>query len=104
MTLFTGEGLLRAWASARQHGNVPGFATAVRRSYGSWLLTQEESRHLPPLEDGTIGWLLNVEGLHRRVITQCLPEKSKYAVGSDLKATAQFGLYLLYSLDNGSIS
>ncbi len=66
MTLFTGEGLLRAWAGARHHGDVPGFAAAVRRSYLCWLETQGESRHLPPLEDGTVGWLLGVEGLHRR--------------------------------------
>ena len=66
MALFTGEGLLRAWASARHHGDVPDFAAATRRSYLCWLETQGESSHEPPLEGGATGWLLGVEGLHQR--------------------------------------
>ena len=66
MTLFTGEGLLRAWSSARHHGDVQDFAAATRRSYLCWLETQGESPHEPPLEGGATGWLLGVEGLHRR--------------------------------------
>ena len=66
MTLFTGEGLLRAWASARHHGDVPDFAAATRRSYLCWLETQGESPHEPQLEGVATGWLLGVEGLHRR--------------------------------------
>jgi ADP-ribosylglycohydrolase len=62
MTLFTAEGLLRAWAGARHHGGPPDFAGTVRDSYRCWLATQEEGTALPD----KIGWLLGVEGLHRR--------------------------------------
>ena len=66
MTLFTAEGLLRAWAGARHHGGVPDFAAATGDSYLSWLATQGESRCGEPLEGGATGWLLGVAGLHRR--------------------------------------
>jgi ADP-ribosylglycohydrolase len=62
MTLFTAEGLLRAWAGARHHGGPPDFAGTVRDSYRCWLATQEEGTALPD----KVGWLLGVEGLHRR--------------------------------------
>ncbi|MFZ4859675.1 MAG: ADP-ribosylglycohydrolase family protein [Desulfuromonadaceae bacterium] len=65
MTLFTAEGLLRAWTSARHTGGVPDFATTVRSSYLSWLKTQGETSSLHP-EVFRPGWLLSVEGLHRR--------------------------------------
>ncbi len=66
MTLFTGEGLLRAWAGAQQHGDMPNFAAATRRSYLCWLETQGESPGELLLDGGATGWLLGVEGLHRR--------------------------------------
>ena len=66
MTLFTGEGLLQAWAGARHHGSVPEFAASVRRSYLCWLSTQEESAGDSSRDGGATGWLLGVEGLHRR--------------------------------------
>ena len=62
MTLFTAEGLLRAWAGARHHGGPPDFAGTVRDSYRCWLATQEKGTALPD----KVGWLLGVEGLHRR--------------------------------------
>ncbi len=66
MTLFTGEGLLRAWAGSRHHNNEPNFAAATRRSYLCWLETQGESPSKLLLAGGATGWLLGVEGLHRR--------------------------------------
>ncbi|MBC8017872.1 MAG: ADP-ribosylglycohydrolase family protein [Verrucomicrobia bacterium] len=66
MTLFTGEGLLRAWATARNGGGVPDFAAAVKRSYLSWLTTQGEYAVTASSQKSCDGWLLTVEGLHRR--------------------------------------
>lgn len=66
MTLFTAEGLLRAWTSARHVGGAPDFAVAVKRSYLSWLMTQEKNTKLSKSDVCTEGWLLAVEGLHRR--------------------------------------
>ena len=65
MTLFTAEGLLRAWTSARHTGGVPDFAATVRGSYLCWLKTQGETTSSHP-EVFRPGWLLSVEGLHRR--------------------------------------
>ena len=65
MTLFTAEGLLRAWTSARHTGGLPDFAATVRSSYLSWLKTQGETSSLHP-KVFRPGWLLSVEGLHRR--------------------------------------
>ena len=64
MTLFTAEGLLRAWASARHTGGVPDFAATVRNSYLCWLKTQGETSSLQ--SEIRPGWLLSIEGLHRR--------------------------------------
>lgn len=65
MTLFTAEGLLRVWAGSRHFGAPPDFS-AVRHSYLCWLITQGETgNQRPPAEAGP-GWLLSVEGLHRR--------------------------------------
>lgn len=66
MTLFTAEGLLQAWTSARHYGGVPDFAAAVKRSYHSWLKTQGETAKVTDPEVKSDGWLLTVEGLHRR--------------------------------------
>ena len=66
MTLFTAEGLLRAWTSARHGGDAPEFATSVNRSYLSWLKTQNESADFSKTKACSDGWLLSVEGLHRR--------------------------------------
>lgn len=66
MTLFTAEGLLSAWASARHNGGIPDFAPAVRRSYLCWLKTQGESATSSNPGIFTEGWLLSIKGLHRR--------------------------------------
>ncbi len=64
MTLFTAEGLLRAWASARHTGGVPDFAATVRNSYLCWLKTQGETSSSQT--EIRPGWLLSIECLHRR--------------------------------------
>lgn len=66
MTLFTAEGLLRAWTTARHNGGVPNFATAVRRSYLCWLATQGETANTSNPGIFADCWLLSIEGLHRR--------------------------------------
>ncbi len=66
MTLFTGEGLLRAWSGTKHLGNEPNFATAIRHSYLCWLETQGDSQREAALNSCETGWLLGVEGLHQR--------------------------------------
>src|ERR1039457_2054679 len=66
MTLFTAEGLLRAWTTSRHGGGVPDFAAAVKCSYICWLKTQDETVNFSNKVAGSDGWLLSVEGLHRR--------------------------------------
>ena len=66
MTLFTAEGLLRAWTTARHGGGVPDFAAAVKSSYHCWLETQGETASATLPETCRVGWLLAVDGLHRR--------------------------------------
>lgn len=66
MTLFTAEGLLRAWAGARHLGATPDFTAAVRRSYHCGLATQGEENPQEPLDGTATGWLLGIEQLHHR--------------------------------------
>ena len=66
MTLFTAEGLLRAWTSARHYGGAPDFAAAVKHSYHNWLKTQGETAKVSIPETARDGWLLAIEGLHRQ--------------------------------------
>ncbi len=65
MTLFTAEGLLRAWTSSRHFGSTPDFTANVRHSYFSWLKTQGETDNSSDSKCRE-GWLIDVEGLHRR--------------------------------------
>ncbi|HIJ81428.1 MAG TPA: ADP-ribosylglycohydrolase family protein [Desulfuromonadales bacterium] len=67
MTLFTAEGLLQAWSSSRHYGSPPDFAAAVKHSYYNWLKTQGEEDTGDSIPDSyRDGWLITVEGLHRR--------------------------------------
>lgn len=66
MTLFTAEGLLRAWTSARHYGGAPDFSSAVRISYDCWLQTQDHRPSSHQTDHCHNGWLLAIEGLHRR--------------------------------------
>lgn len=58
MTLFTAEGMLRAWVRACMRGIGPAFVPVTERAYLRWLQTQDErpparpDRHEPP------GWLI----------------------------------------------
>ncbi|EHP42635.1 hypothetical protein OR16_13319 [Cupriavidus basilensis OR16] len=66
MTLFTAEGLLRAWVggAGRGDGSVPG---VVSRAYLRWLLTQgiQPAFHRDVLSDKP-GWLYQQAALHSR--------------------------------------
>lgn len=66
MTLFTAEGLLRAWTTARHSGGAPDFVAGLKRSYMRWLRTQDEITGKDAFETDLDGWLLAIEGLHRR--------------------------------------
>lgn len=66
MTLFTAEGLLRSWTTARHSGGVPNFAAAVKHSYYCWLKTQGETADTSSQNGSRDGWLVSIEGLHRR--------------------------------------
>jgi len=61
MSLFTAEGLIQA--HVRGGADVPGvMALAFQR----WFCTQGEPCHPSAIEDGSRGWLVDIEGLHRR--------------------------------------
>lgn len=61
MTLFTAEGILQAWASARHFGPPPDFQRCLHQAYRRWLHTQGEGGG-----ETTGGWLLTIPGLHAR--------------------------------------
>jgi ADP-ribosylglycohydrolase len=63
MTLFTAEGLLRAFVRASLRGVGPVFESVTAHAYLRWLRTQGE-RHR--LEFGEAGWLLGKRELHSR--------------------------------------
>ncbi|MCZ0914824.1 ADP-ribosylglycohydrolase family protein [Gordonia amicalis] len=74
MTLFTAEGLLRAWVRDCD-GGIPCFAATTARAYLRWFITQgEHPRHgvLPMTERAT--WLMSHRELHdqRAPGTTCL--------------------------------
>jgi len=54
MTLFTTEGLLRAWTTACRGCGAPDFAAALKSSYLRWLRTQDWT---PPKPTRTAGCL-----------------------------------------------
>lgn len=65
MTLFTAEGVLRAWVRAEERGicGVPG---VIHHAYLRWLLTQGmRPEHLDE-RIGTDGWLFATKALHSR--------------------------------------
>jgi len=62
MTLFTAEGLIRAWTRASEKG-ICGVNGVLHHAYLRWLLTQGE--HLP-FEVRTDGWLFGCRALHDR--------------------------------------
>ncbi|WP_158879659.1 ADP-ribosylglycohydrolase family protein [Amycolatopsis anabasis] len=69
MTLFTAEALIRAHARARRTGSAD-VRYALQQGYQRWLHTQgvpwEKARGPERNEDAPGGWLVTVDGLHRR--------------------------------------
>jgi len=66
MTLFTAEGLLRAWCRKKQ-GTVPAeYPEMVHRSYLRWLSTQGARSAHKDFDVAQNGWLLTVADLHHR--------------------------------------
>ena len=65
MTMFTAEGLLRAWVRAQTRG-ICGVAGVIHHAYLRWLLTQGERPADPGVQVGTDGWLFETEALHSR--------------------------------------
>jgi ADP-ribosyl-[dinitrogen reductase] hydrolase len=65
MTLFTAEGLLRAYTRAVSKGisHAPG---VVDHAYARWLATQGERSRRWLREDGPDGWLIGVAAVHER--------------------------------------
>lgn len=84
MTLFTAEGLLRAWVRLRLKG-ICGVAGVIHHAYLRWLLTQGFTPWNPAVSIGTDGWLFATPALH-----------SKRAPGrtclSALRGAAGFGI------------
>ena len=66
MTLFTAEGLLRAWVRGRSKG-IASFAGVVGHAYLRWLQTQgETSACTQDFAGEEPGWLVQQPGLHSR--------------------------------------
>jgi len=65
MTLFTAEGLMRAWFRMEERGicHVP---SIVHHAYLRWLLTQGERPKRADFEIRTDGWLYGISALHSR--------------------------------------
>lgn len=65
MTLFTAEGLLRAWVRGTLKGlcHPPG---VIHHAYLRWLLTQRAHPRNPSVEIGKDGWLFSLEALHEQ--------------------------------------
>jgi ADP-ribosylglycohydrolase len=65
MTLFTAEGLIRAWVRARERG-ICSIKGVLCHAYLRWLLTQGERPASMDEEIGTDGWLFGLKALHSR--------------------------------------
>jgi ADP-ribosylglycohydrolase len=65
MTLFTAEGLLRAYARGNQE-SICSVSAVVCHAYLRWLLTQGGNPAARDLEIGTDGWLWKEKTLHSR--------------------------------------
>jgi ADP-ribosylglycohydrolase len=65
MTLFTAEGVMRAWVRMEERGicHVP---SIVHHAYLRWLLTQGEQPKKTDFEIRTDGWLYGISALHSR--------------------------------------
>lgn len=70
MTLFTAEGLLRAWVRAEERG-ICGVSGVIHHAYLRWLLTQGERPKDVDERIGTDGWLFATKALHSRRAPGC---------------------------------
>lgn len=70
MTLFTAEGLLRAWARGTERG-ICHIGAMVQQAYLRWLHTQGYANSTGQIDEG---WLIGVQALHHRRApgTSCL--------------------------------
>jgi|GEM_PF-1605902 len=69
MTLFTAEGLLRAWHRSMQRGIGGAEGTIVYQSYLRWLHTQDfpiQAKPMPGVYDIEKGWLIKRKELYKR--------------------------------------
>jgi ADP-ribosylglycohydrolase len=65
MTLFTAEGLLRAFVRGRTKG-ITSISGVTAGAYVRWLRTQGETNKNISLGEGESGWLIQQEALHHR--------------------------------------
>jgi len=65
MTMFTIEGLIRAWVRGTERG-ICDVAGVVHHAYLRWLDTQRETSSHPLFAERRDGWLFGVEALHHR--------------------------------------
>ena len=63
MTLFTTEGVLRAWVRQQERG-ICGVSGVIHHAYLRWLLTQGVRPRRADIEIGTDGWLFGAAALH----------------------------------------
>lgn len=63
MTLFSAEGVIRAWVRGSLEGLVD-IASVVRHAYLRWLLTQRGRPAPGGMEIGRDGWLFGVQDMH----------------------------------------
>ena len=70
LTLFTAEGMLRAYVRTCMRGIGPVFASVTARAYLRWLRTQDESNALQ--SDNPSGWLIG----HRELFSRRAPGRT----------------------------
>lgn len=82
MTLFTAEGLLRAWVRGRERG-ISSFSGVTAHAYLRWLLTQgiQPTCHVD-MNDDNCGWLFR----HRELHSQRAPGNTCISALRDMKS------------------
>jgi ADP-ribosylglycohydrolase len=82
MTLFTAEGLLRAWVRGRERG-ISSFAGVTAHAYLRWLRTQGiQSTCQVDIADDSCGWLFR----HRELHSQRAPGNTCISALRDMKS------------------
>ena len=66
MTLFTAEGLLRAWYRKKQGAMPVSYDVMLYHAYLRWLATQETKSANVDFQAAQNGWLLTIQELHSR--------------------------------------